>query len=100
MLSERYPNLTFIHIYPGVVDTPAMRPNWWMSIISTLLKPFVLVTPEVCAQFMLYPLFSPEFASGGYLLNQQAEKLAYPPNLEGDVATKVWEHLLSITETK
>ena len=71
-----------------------------MSIITTLLKPFIIITPEVCAQFMLYPLLSPEFVSGGYLLGQHAEKIAYPKNLEGDVATKVWEHLISVTETK
>ena len=100
MFSEQHPNVTFIHIYPGTVDTPAMRPNWWMSIITTLLKPFIVITPEVCAQFMLYPLLSPEFASGGYLLDQHAKKIAYPKNLEGDVATKVWEHLVSVTETK
>lgn len=100
MLSEQHPDITFIHVYPGLVDTPALRPNWWVSMVATLIKPFFVISPETCAQFMLYPLLSPEFASGGYWLTEKAEKLAFPKELEGEVTTKVWEYQLAVTKTE
>jgi hypothetical protein len=64
-----------------------------MNIIIPLARPF-LRTPQDCAQWMLYPLLSPEFDKGGYWLSKYADKLTLGPNISDEVTKKVWEHTL------
>lgn len=83
-----------------MVDTPGARNiNWFFNLLVTLLKPFVVVTPQVCAQFMLYPLLNPDFSTGGYWLDKNAETLSLPSNLTEEVVQKIWGHTLEVIKT-
>lgn len=89
-----------MHVFPGLVDTPAMRFNWWISTVTSVLKAFgIVVTADVCAQFMLYPLLSPDFASGGYWLNKHGEPMALPANVTKDVSNSIWKHTREVIDT-
>ncbi|CDO75656.1 hypothetical protein BN946_scf184941.g9 [Trametes cinnabarina] len=58
--SEQNPDLSFIHIYPGIVRTPLLKTShpvlrYLNPLTSALLYP-VSVSPEDCAEYMLYAL--------------------------------------------
>lgn len=89
--SERHPDIAFVHMYPGAVDTPALRIHWALNLVLPLAKPFLL-TPEDSAQSLLYPLLSPESSKGGYWLSKKADKLALADNITDEVVQKVWDN--------
>ena len=93
-MAERHPDLSFVHIYPGVVNTPALRTTWYFSLVATLTKPF-LRTPEDAASFMLYPMLHPDYSQGGFWLSKNADKLALGDNTNDEVTRKVWDHIVS-----
>jgi hypothetical protein len=95
--SEQHPDLTYIHIYPGVTYTPNLQFHWAASLLATLAKPF-LASAQTTAQYMLYPPLSPDFSSGAFYLSKNAEKLAPPASVTDDIAKKVWEHTMKVTK--
>ncbi|KAG8931700.1 hypothetical protein FRC02_002351 [Tulasnella sp. 418] len=71
--STKYPQLAFMHTYPGFVDTPlGSNSHWALNLARPLLTPFA-TKPETCAEFMIYDLIKPEFSTGGYHLDNHAE---------------------------
>jgi len=95
--SEEHPDLTYIHIYPGITYTPNLQFHWAASLLATLAKP-LLASAQTTAQYMLYPLLSSEFSSGAFYLSKNAEKLAPPADVTDDIAKKVWEHTIKVTK--
>lgn len=101
MLSEQNPDMSFIHITPGMVDTPGSRFNWYTSLLMTLLLRLGLaVTADVCAQYMLYPLWNARYSSGGHWLNHHDNSLTLSKNITEEVATKIWDHTLEVISTR
>ncbi|KAG8816864.1 hypothetical protein FRC19_011754 [Serendipita sp. 401] len=95
--SERHPNLTFIHVFPGMVDTPANRVNLFTRAFA-VLSWYWMKQVEPIAQSFLYPLLSSEdFKRGGYWISQSAEKLTLASNITEEVAKKVWDHSVERT---
>jgi len=75
--AERYPNLSFTHIYPGVVNTPIFGRMPWIirTIVSVTLMPLIAMSPETCAESMLYPLLSLEHQHGAFHLDEHADRI-------------------------
>lgn len=99
VLGERHPDITFIHMYPGIVDTPVIRINWWTTLLAGLFKP-VLRTPPDAGQSLLYPLLNSEFNGGSYYLGSNAEKLTLNNRFTDEFTKKVWEHSLQRTQVQ
>ncbi|KAG8760493.1 hypothetical protein FRC14_002882 [Serendipita sp. 396] len=95
--SERHPNLTFIHVFPGIVNTPATRVSLFTRAIA-VLSWYWIKQVEPIAQSFLYPLLSSEdFKRGGYWISQSADKLPLASNITDEVAKKVWDHSVERT---
>ncbi|KAF8905129.1 hypothetical protein CPB84DRAFT_1706121 [Gymnopilus junonius] len=103
MVSEfarREPNIAFTHIYPGNVDTGMLVfTNPLARFFMFLFCPFIwliTVTPEECAQWLLFALFDGE---GG--LNRRSNKgddigmKNFPKTKDAQKA--VWEHSMQAT---
>lgn len=99
VLAERHPDITFIHVYPGMVDTPLMRVNWWMSMLMNVSKPF-LCKPRDAAQFLLYPFLNSEFGGGAYYLDENANQLKLNDTFTDDFTSRVWEHSLQRAQVR
>ena len=61
---EQNPGISFVHIYPGVVRTPLLQTShpvlrYLNPLTYALLYPFS-VSPEDCAEYMLYGLLQTE----------------------------------------
>jgi len=93
--SEWHPDIAFIHIYPGTVDTPAFTFLWVIRLLHPILK-YLVWTPEDCAENMMYPLFSSQFTKGPYWLGQRADKKTLGKNVTDEIARRVWEHTIEI----
>ncbi|KAG8815204.1 hypothetical protein FRC18_001602 [Serendipita sp. 400] len=95
--SERHPNLPFIHVFPGIVNTPATRVSLFTRAIAALSWYWIKQVDPI-AQSFLYPLLSSEdFKRGGYWISQSAEKLPLAGNITDEVAKKVWDHSVERT---
>jgi len=72
--SHRYPKMSFIHIYPGLTDTGILRNM--PTAVQAVAKPVMAVASnarETTAEYLLYPLLSPEFKTGAWHLDNKAE---------------------------
>lgn len=97
VLAEQHPDIVFIHTFPGYVDTTAYDFHWAIRLISPIMKLF-LITPENCAENMIYPLESPDFARGWFLLNERAERQNLGASVTDEMAKKVWEHTIEVAK--
>ncbi|KAG8833521.1 hypothetical protein FRC17_010553 [Serendipita sp. 399] len=96
--SERHPTLTFIHINPGLVDTPGNRVNLFARVLS-LLAWYWMKPVSQAAQTLLYPLLdSKDFNKGGYWLSPTGDKYTLASNITDGIAQKVWEHSMNRTK--
>ncbi|KAJ2916651.1 hypothetical protein MD484_g3750, partial [Candolleomyces efflorescens] len=98
---KRYPNLTFIHAYPGTVRTnfAASAENTAMRIaaplINILLWPFS-ISPAECAEYMWHGIFS--YTDGPFLRGPKSESLADKLNSgPANQADQLWEHTVAST---
>lgn len=96
-LSEQNPDIAFLHIYPGTVDTPAMNIHWIITVLHPLIKHFVW-TPAECAENMMYPMLRPEFATGGHWFGQKGDETTPGNLINGEITKKIWEHTVEVAQ--
>ncbi|KAJ2932459.1 hypothetical protein H1R20_g4654, partial [Candolleomyces eurysporus] len=99
--AKRYPDLTFIHAYPGTVRTnfAASAESTAIRIaaplINLLLRPFS-VSPAECAEYMWHGVFS--YTKGPFLMGPKGDSLADKLHTgPEDQADKLWEHTVAST---
>lgn len=72
--SKRYPELSFAHIYPGVVDTPnAKGLPFFVRIPLVFLHNLFSISLEDCGEWMLYALLLPAYRQGGFFLDDHGQ---------------------------
>ena len=94
--AERHPNLTYTHIFPGLVRTAILNKlftHWALAPVNWALKiltyPFS-VTAEHSAQIMLYALLQPE--SGVFRRNDKGSEIGHSIYDSEETRNKLWEH--------
>jgi NAD(P)-dependent dehydrogenase (short-subunit alcohol dehydrogenase family) len=91
------PDMAFTHAYPGLVRTDILKPSQWPlrwlnPFIYAAMYP-VTVSPEVCAEHMLYALFEGE--KGAFRRGDKGEDIGrYNYHGSEDARNKVWEHTI------
>ncbi|KAG9046097.1 hypothetical protein FS837_005084 [Tulasnella sp. UAMH 9824] len=72
--SSRYPGISFIHIYPGWVDTSVTQNlPWYLKPVLRPIVHFGARTLQDCGEYMASGLLSPAYKAGGFYLNQNGE---------------------------
>ena len=98
--ARRSPNVSFTHIYPGVVST-SMTTNfhWSTRALAPLLR-FITTSPVDCAEWMWSSLWSsdPAFKSGAHRLDNHGEPVKPNKAITPEVAVKIWEHAVELTD--
>jgi hypothetical protein len=92
-MGEKHPDITFIHIYPGVVDTPILRFQWFVRLVVGIIRPLLRKAPDA-GQFLLYPLLNSDFDGGAYFLGENAQLLSLGNSITDELTNNVWEHSL------
>jgi len=94
-----HPTISFMHIYPGWVDTPLMN---LLPLPKFLIYPLVLLskmfatTQEECGEIMSYVLTTPKYKTGFYLLRQLGNEIPPSHNSRENIDL-VWKHTINIT---
>ncbi|KIM33643.1 hypothetical protein M408DRAFT_326307 [Serendipita vermifera MAFF 305830] len=96
-LSEQNPDIAFMHIYPGTVDTPANNIHWIVTALHPVLK-HLMWTPADCAENMMYALLKPEFSAGGYWFGRKGDQTTPGSYITEEVIKKVWEHTVEVAQ--
>jgi len=99
--AHRYPQLSFIHTYPGFVNTPLITRD--KPIMGTLMGPLARllgVKPEDCAEYMLYPLLSKECEKGAFFRDNHGNEVKKNKYVTDETRKKVWEHTVEITQVQ
>lgn len=98
--AKREPEIAFTHIYPGTVDTPALRPSsWLLTILMLPLRPLlwlISTRPEDCAEYMLFALLNAE--KGMNRRNANGDDIGtkgFPKAADGQ--ERVWDHSVQLT---
>jgi hypothetical protein len=122
-LAKENPTISFVHAYPGLVDTNLIgnllgNASGWQALLTTIAKYTVLpilrlftITPDEAGERGLYEATSSTFAVGaeGSEVNgffridgsqDRAKKVDILETYKAEgVPKKVWEHTMSIYET-
>ncbi|KAJ3478768.1 hypothetical protein NLI96_g9528 [Meripilus lineatus] len=94
--AERYPDVSFIHIYPGAVRTPLLNifSHWTLIPFNWLFRAMVYpgsVPPEYCAHWLVWTLLLPE--GGASRWGEKGKRLGPNPYYSGSqVVEKLWNH--------
>ncbi|KAK0196413.1 hypothetical protein F5146DRAFT_1011437 [Armillaria mellea] len=98
--AKRNTDISFTHIYPGLVNTPGTRPTHWaLRLFSPLISLIVWLaafSPEESAEYMLFALFDGE--KGFFHRSSKGDDLGmkgYPFTEEEKKA--VWDHSVAVT---
>ncbi|RUS21764.1 hypothetical protein BC937DRAFT_91498 [Endogone sp. FLAS-F59071] len=69
-------NIQFHHIFPGIVDTGAVKSMpWYVRILASIFIPFLSVKAEDYAETPVYAATSEEFAVSGKLLSEKLQEI-------------------------
>ncbi|KAG8892248.1 hypothetical protein FRC01_014269 [Tulasnella sp. 417] len=76
--SSRHPGISFIHNYPGWVNTDGISRNmpWYLKPVVGPLSRLGARSLEDCGEYMASGLFNPAYRAGGFYLNQNGEPIA------------------------
>ncbi|KAG1692315.1 hypothetical protein DVH05_025485 [Phytophthora capsici] len=94
-LSEHAPNASFMHIYPGFVNTGIFnRFPWYVRLPSKAFAVVAAHSPERCAEYLVATLTKPEFAVGWKLLGERGDPLPKTKYHTDNLKIIVWKHTL------
>ncbi|KAJ7280202.1 hypothetical protein C8J57DRAFT_1301908, partial [Mycena rebaudengoi] len=99
----RDPDIAFTHISPGFVKTPLFTgsKHWAMKIASPVLKPLVslgAITPERCAEYMLYALINSE--KGFSRRTDKGDDAGKNIYASVEARVKLWDHTVQEVAVK
>ena len=98
--SRRFPNISFTHIYPGVVSTPmATNFHWSTRPLAPLIR-WIITSPTDCAEWMWSSLWSsePEFKAGAHRLGSHGEPVQPNKAITPGAAKRIWDHAVELTD--
>uniref|UniRef100_A0A0W0F1V1 NAD(P)-binding protein n=1 Tax=Moniliophthora roreri TaxID=221103 RepID=A0A0W0F1V1_MONRR len=103
--SDRYPSLSFIHAYPGVVRTALAANSHTLlmrigsQIAYTLGYPFT-ISQDDCGEYMLHGMLTTAKKPGAYLIDKDGSDMGKPRYNSEEAEQKLWEHTVAETQVK
>eukprot|EP01103_Thecamoeba_quadrilineata_P006150 TRINITY_DN15875_c0_g1_i1.p1 TRINITY_DN15875_c0_g1~~TRINITY_DN15875_c0_g1_i1.p1 ORF type:complete len:304 (+),score=47.55 TRINITY_DN15875_c0_g1_i1:74-985(+) len=95
--SNRHPNVSFMHIYPGYVNTSITDSLPWYLRIGANVASVFATSPEDSGEVMCYVLTDSKFKSGWHLLDEKGNKLEPSVYQTPDNRQLVWDHAEHLT---
>ncbi|KAG8877237.1 hypothetical protein FRB97_001927 [Tulasnella sp. 331] len=98
--AKAHPQMSFMHIFPGAVNTSLTRNLHWSLKPLLSVASLAFTSQKDCGEWMLYPLLSPAFRQGAFYLDNHAEPVPPKQIITSEPARKiVIEHFMSETST-
>ncbi|KAI0796240.1 NAD(P)-binding protein [Irpex lacteus] len=97
--AEKYPKISFTHIFPGFVNTgiASSSDDWkmrWLSPVASVLGRVAGVSPETCGEYMWHGAYAGK--AGWFRKDNHGEDVP-PKSISPELRNKLWEHTLEIT---
>jgi len=95
-----HPTVSFIHTYPGFVDTPlvATFPYGIGNVFKSLAK-FFAISPDESGDIMAYILTTPKYKNGIHLVAEKGNEIPLSHNSRKNIEA-IWKHSIQVTEGK
>jgi NAD(P)-dependent dehydrogenase (short-subunit alcohol dehydrogenase family) len=96
-LAALHPSLTFVHIFPGFVNT-----NWYLELptgircLTRLAMKGGGKSLEDCGEWMAFPLLHPDHARGGFLLTEHAEREKPTKLSDSETCAAIWQKSVEV----
>jgi hypothetical protein len=102
-LASRNPTVDFIHAYPGLVNTNVAKSlPWYAKVPATIFANIAAVSPETCAQHLLYPLLLEDLSAykigGAGFTDNKGDPVPNKVASTQEQQQKIWDHTLKITK--
>ncbi len=97
--AEKYPKISFTHIFPGLVNTKiaSASDDWKVRMLSPIfgvIGRFAGVSPETCAEYMWHGLYT---SKAGWSRKDGHGEDVPPKSISPELRNKLWEHTLEVT---
>ncbi|KAG8946187.1 hypothetical protein FRC04_012042 [Tulasnella sp. 424] len=74
--ATRYPNMSFIHIFPGFVNTPLFNNlPWCLRFVFTAAGSLAARSIQDCGEYMTFALLNSAYKTGGFWLSSDASPI-------------------------
>ncbi|CAN6672315.1 hypothetical protein TRVA0_046S00276 [Trichomonascus vanleenenianus] len=95
-----YPDMAFVHAYPGMVKTQIMRElPVWLRLPSMLVMLFAMSQEDSAEKCFYMGYGGEEFAQGAYLVTASLDKVTTKEEyLTEELQEKVWKHTEQVFE--
>lgn len=72
--SSRHPNISFIHLLPGWINTPIVRGlPWYLRTLAPVFGAIGARSMSTCGEYLTWALLNPEYKIGGFWLGPNAD---------------------------
>lgn len=96
-LAQRFPNISFTHVFPGFVASGFGRemplPMRWLGAAMQVFAR----SGDDCGEYMMYALLDPAAKSGAHFKGDTAEAVSASPDAVGTTRVALWKHLEEAT---
>ncbi|KAG8984193.1 hypothetical protein FRB94_006274 [Tulasnella sp. JGI-2019a] len=87
--AQRYPQISFTHIFPGSVKTSATRNlHWSLKPLAKVLS-LTFTSLQDCGEWMLYPLLSSSYREGGFFMDNHGDPVPQEKIKTSEAARKI-----------
>jgi len=95
--STRYPNVAFMHNYPGIVDTGILNNMpWFVKYPGNLYLTLAGIKPEDSGDYLWHGFHLPDRKTGWYLLGAKGDTIKTAKYHTEEARKAVWEHTVTI----
>lgn len=101
--AAKYPEVVYMHAYPGIVKTPLFRDlPWYARLGASAISTLVAIPPEECADYMLHAFLAedvkPYRTGGACFADSKGNPVKNKTPASEDEKEKVWNHTLQIVQ--
>jgi hypothetical protein len=106
-LAERNPNVSFTHVFPGVIKSNAISKSgfpWYIAVPASLVAALAGSSPASYAEVPFYLIANPEgraLAAKERFWDENVSRLEPHPSAKDEgLRRKIWDHLLDTIDSK
>lgn len=102
-LGSQYPDVKFMHAYPGIVKTPIFHDlPWYARMGASGISSLLGTEPKVCAEHLLYAFLAedtkPYKTGGASFTDNKGDPVKGKVVATQEQQDKVWQHTLQILQ--
>ena len=96
-MHKEFPSVSFIHAYPGFVNTSlANNSPFYIRIPLNVISKLFATPAHETGETMTFALTSPQYKKGWYLVNEKGDKVEPLKSHTEEMREVIWNHTLDM----